>query len=91
MKKIKLITKIVAIIIISLIGLVGIYLPWKNPIKMNNEIKDFSLGKDFTGYREIILTLSDANKVLDSDKMEIGDNDSFDDETIKSKKYTKSD
>ena len=91
MKKIKLITKIIAIIIISLIGLVGIYLPWKNPIKMNNEIKDFSLGKDFSGYREVILNISEANKVFDADKKEIGDTDSYDDETIKSNKYTKSD
>ena len=86
MKKIKLITKIIAIIIISLIGLVGIYLPWKNPIKMNNEIKDFSLGKDFSGYREVILNISEANKVFDADKKEIGDTDSYDDETIKSNK-----
>ena len=91
MKKIKLITKIVAIIIIILIGFVGIYLPWKNPINMNNEIKDFSLGKDFTGYREIILTISDANIVLDSDKKVVGDTDSYDDSSIKSNNYTKSD
>lgn len=91
MKKIKLITKIVAIIIIILIGFIGIYLPWKNPINMNNEIKDFSLGKDFTGYREIILTISDANKVLDSDKKVVGDTDSYDDSSIKSNNYTKSD
>ena len=91
MKKIKLITKIIAIIIIILIGFVGIYLPWENPINMNNKIKDFSLGKDFTGYREIILTLSDANKVLDSDKKVIGDTDTYDDSSIKSNKYTKSD
>ena len=91
MKKIKLITKIIAIIIIILIGFIGIYLPWKNPINMNNEIKDFSLGKDFTGYREIILTISDANKVLDSDKKVVGDTDSYDDSSIKSNNYTKSD
>ena len=57
---------------------------------MKNEIKDFSLGKDFTGYREIILTLSDANKVYDSDKKLIGDTDSYDDSSIKENKYTKS-
>ena len=91
MKKIRLITKIIAIIIIILIGFIGVYLPWKNPINMNNEIKDFSLGKDFTGYREIILTLSDANKVLDSDKKVVGDTDSYDDSSIKSNNYTKSD
>ena len=91
MKKIKLITKVIAIIIICLIGFIGIYLPWKSPINMNNEIKDFSLGKDFTGYREIVLTLSEANKVLDSDKKVVGDTDAYDDSTIESNKYTKSD
>lgn len=91
MKKIKVISKVIAIIIIILIGFVGVYLPWKNPVNMNNEIKDFSLGKDFTGYREIILNISEANKVLDSDKKVIGDTDSYDDETINSNKYTKSD
>ena len=91
MNKLKLITKIIAIIIICLIGFAGIYLPWKNPINMNNEIKDFSLGKDFTGYREVILTLSEANKVLDSDKHVIGDTDTYDDSEIESNKYTKSD
>ena len=54
MKKIKFVTKVIAIVIICLIGFVGIYFPWKKPIEMKNEIKDFSLGKDFTGYREII-------------------------------------
>ena len=91
MKKIKVISKVIAIIIIILIGFVGVYLPWKNPVNMNNEIKDFSLGKDFTGYREIILNISEANKVLDSNKKVIGDTDSYDDETINSNKYTKSD
>lgn len=90
MKKLKLITKVIAIIIICLIGFVGIYLPWKKPILMNNEIKDFTLGKDFTGYREVILDVSEAYKVLDSDKKVIGDTDTYDDSTIESNKYTKS-
>ena len=90
MKKLKLVTKVIAIIIICLIGFLGIYLPWKKPLEMNNEIKDFSLGKDFTGYREVILTLSDAYKVLNSDNKVIGDTDSYDDSTIESNKYTKS-
>lgn len=90
MKKIKLVTKVIAIIVLCLIGFVGIYFPWKKPLDMKNEIKDFSLGKDFTGYREIILTLSDANKVYDSDKKLIGDTDSYDDSSIKENKYTKS-
>ena len=90
MKKLKLVTKVIAIIIICLIGFVGIYFPWKKPLQMNNEIKDFTLGKDFTGYREIILTLSDANKVFDSDNKFVGDTDSYDDSSIESNKYTKS-
>ena len=90
MNKLKLITKVIAVIIICLIGFVGIYLPWKNTLNIKNEIKDFTLSKDFTGYREIILTLSDANKVLDSDKHVIGDTDTYDDSEIESNKYTKS-
>ena len=91
MKKIKLIAKILTIIIICLVGFVGIYLPWKQPIEMNNLVKEYNLSKDLKGYREIILKVSDANKVLDADKKVIGDTDSYNDDTIKEQKYTKSD
>ena len=91
MKKIKLIAKILTIIIICLVGFVGIYLPWKQPIEMNNLVKEYNLSKDLKGYREIILKVSDANKVLDADKKVIGDTDSYDDDTIKEQNYTKSD
>lgn len=56
--KLKLATKILAIIILCLIGFVGIYLPWKNNFEMNNLIKDFTLSKDLTGYREITFKVS---------------------------------
>ncbi len=91
MKKLKLVAKIIAIIIICLIGFVGVYLPWKKPLEMKNSIKDFTLSKDFTGYREIILEVSDANKVVDSDNKVVGDTDSYDDSSIESNKYKKSD
>lgn len=91
MKKIKLIAKILTIIIICLVGFAGIYLPWKQPIEMNNLVKEYNLSKDLKGYREIILKVSDANKVLDADKKVIGDTDSYNDDTIKEQKYTKSD
>ena len=91
MKKIKLIAKILTIIIICLVGFVGIYLQWKQPIEMNNLVKEYNLSKDLKGYREIILKVSDANKVLDADKKVIGDTDSYDDDTIKEQNYTKSD
>ena len=61
MKKLTLITKILAVIIICLIGFVGIYLPWKKPLEMNNSVKDFNLSKDLKGYREITLNVSDEN------------------------------
>ena len=91
MKKIKLVAKILTIIIICLVGFVGIYLPWKQSIEMNNLVKEYNLSKDLKGYREIILKVSDANKVLDADKKVIGDTDSYNDDTIKDQKYTKSD
>ena len=90
MKKLKIFAKVIAIIIICLIGFVGIYLPWQRPLQMNNMIKDFSLGKDFTGYREIMLEVSEAVKVLDSDKKVVGDTDIYDDSTLESYSYTKS-
>ena len=91
MKKLKLVAKVIAIVIICLIGFVGIYLPWKKPLEMNNSIKDFKFSKDFTGYREIILKVSDANKVLDSNDKVVGDTDSYDDSSIQSNSYKKSD
>ncbi len=91
MKKIKLIAKILTITIICLVGFVGIYLPWKNPIENNNLVKEYNLSKDLKGYREVVLEVSDANKVLDSDKKVVGDTHSIDDATIKEQKYTKSD
>lgn len=91
MKKIKLVAKVLTIIIICLVGFLGMYLPWEKPIEMNNLIKDFNLSKDLKGYREIVLKVSDASKVLDSDKKVVGDTDSYDDDKIKEQKYTKSD
>ena len=91
MKKIKLIAKILTITIICLVGFVGIYLPWKNPIENNNLVKEYNLNKDLKGYREVVLEVSDANKVLDSDKKVVGDTHSIDEATIKEQKYTKSD
>lgn len=90
MRKLKIIAKVIAIIIICLIGFVGIYLPWQKPLQMNNIIKDYSLGKDFTGYREIMLEVSDASKVLDSNNKVIGDTDTYDDSSISSNSYKKS-
>ena len=86
--KLLLATKILAVIIVCLIAFAGVYVQKLN--KMENVLKEFNLSKDLKGYREIILELSDANKVLDSSKNVIGDTDTYDDDTIKSNEYTKS-
>ena len=86
--KLLLATKILAVIIVCLIAFAGVYVQKLN--KMENVLKEFNLSKDLKGYREIILKLSDANKVLDSSKNVIGDTDTYDDDTIKSNEYTKS-
>ena len=90
MKKNKLVlaAKILAVVIICLIAFVGIYVQKMN--KMENVVKDYKLGKDLKGYREITLKLSDAYKVLDSDGNEVGNTDAYDDDSISSNKYTKS-
>ena len=88
-KKLGTIVKILSIIAICLISFVGIYV--QNLNKMENKVLDYKLTKDLAGYREVIFELSDANKVLDSDGKTIGNTDSYDDDTIKENKYTKSD
>lgn len=90
MKKLKLFTKIIAILIICVAGFLGIYYPWDKPVTMENKIKDYTLSKDLKGYREIVLNISDAYKVLDANKNVVGDTDSYDDDAIKSNNYTKS-
>lgn len=87
-KKLKLVTRILAIITICLISFVGIYNQKLN--KMENVVKDYEKSKDLTGYREITFDVSDATKVLDESGNVVGNTDSIDDSTIESNNYTKS-
>ena len=87
-KKLKLVTKILAIITICLISFVGIYNQKLN--KMENVVKDYAKSKDLTGYREITFDVSNATKVLDESGNVVGNTDSIDDSTIERNKYTKS-
>lgn len=86
--KIKLITKILAIVVICLVSFIGVYVQRYN--KMENVIKDYDLTKDLSGYRQIIFELSDATKVLNSEGKVVGNTDKYDNETIKSNSYKKS-
>ena len=85
--KLKLITKVLAILVICLVSFVGIYVQKGN--KMENVVKGVSLGKDLTGYREVIVEVSDATKVTDSDGKVVGNTDNYNDSSIEQNSYTK--
>ena len=81
MKKIQLVIKILAVALVVAIAFAGIYVQKQN--RMENVVKDYSLGMDLEGARVIELTVSDETKevtrnkdgkiVKDSDKKENGD------------------
>ena len=85
--KLKLITKVLAILVICLVSFVGMYVQKGN--KMENVVKGVSLGKDLTGYREVIVEVSDATKVTDSDGKVVGNTDNYNDSSIEQNSYTK--
>ncbi len=81
MKKIQLVIKILAVALVVAIAFVGIYVQKQN--RMENIVKNYSLGMDLEGARVIELKVSDEKKeitrdkdgkiVKDSDKKEDGD------------------
>ena len=66
MKKIQLITKILAVVLVVAIAFVGIYMQKQN--RMENIVKDYSLGMDLTGSRVIELKVSDEKEEITRDK-----------------------
>ena len=87
--KLKIVTKILAIVTICLISFVGIYVQKTN--RMENIVKDYSLSKDLEGYRQVIFDVSDATQVQDESGNVVGDTNTYDDDTIESYKYKKTD
>lgn len=85
--KIKLITKILAILVICLVSFLGIYVQKYN--KMENIIKGYDLTKDLSGYRQVMFEISDATEVLDSDGHVVGNTDNYDDDAIEKNSYKK--
>lgn len=55
--------------------------------KYENIVKDYSYASDIQGYRQLILEVSDATKVLDADGNVVGDTDSIDESTISQNSY----
>lgn len=86
-KKIKLITKILAILIICLVSFVGVYAKHTN--KMINKVKDYQLSRDLKGYRELVFKVSDAKEVQNSNGEVIGNTDSYSDSTIEEQAFVK--
>ena len=86
-KKLKLITIILAIILVCLVSFVGVYTQQMNTMK--NQVKDFSFSKDLEGYRELILDVSTATEVKDSNGNIVGNTDNFTDDAITSNSYEK--
>lgn len=62
MKKVKMTTKILAIILLCLISFVGIYAQEKNQIK--NQIKEYTLGTDLEGSRVLTLNVNSETKTV---------------------------
>ena len=63
MKKVKIITIVLAIILVSLISFVGIYIQTQN--RMENKVKDYQLGSEIEGRRVIELKVSDTKTETD--------------------------
>lgn len=61
MKKIKNLTIVLAIALVCLVSFVGVYVQKQN--RMENIIKDYDLGMNLSGYREVRLTLTDGQEV----------------------------
>lgn len=67
MKKIKKLTIILTIVLLCLISFIGIYVQKQNVVK--NIVRDYDLGMNLEGYREIRMIVADKQEVT-SDKVE---------------------
>ncbi len=89
MKKIKILTIVLAIILLSMIGFFGIYTHVQN--RMENQVKDYSYAMDIKGARSIVLTVGEDIETIikDAEGNEVEDADSLTDEELTEKGYIK--
>ena len=89
MKKVKILTIILAIILISAIAFLGVYSQVQN--RMENKVKSYDYAMDLKGVREVRLKVSSENKTIikDKDGKEVEDSESLTDEQITQNGYTK--
>lgn len=89
MKKIKILTIILAIILISMVGFVGVYVKEQN--RMENQVKDYSLLSNLSGERTVRLTVNkDSEEIIkDAEGKVVETEEELTDEQLAEKGYTK--
>lgn len=60
MKKVKIITIILAIVLVSLVAFVGVYIQTQN--RMEDKVKEYSLGRELNGERVVEIKVTDGSK-----------------------------
>ena len=88
MKKIKILTIILAIILISMVGFVGVYVKEQN--RMENQVKDYSLLSNLSGERTVRLTVNkDSEEVIKDSEGNVVETEELTDDQLAEKGYTK--
>ena len=89
MKKIKILTLVLAIVLVTMVAFIGIYVPVQN--RMENKVEDYSYMRDLKGGRNIILSVDEGSKTIikDSEGKEVSDADDLSDEELTKKGYVK--
>lgn len=89
MKKIKILTIILAIVLITMISFCGVYVQYQN--RMENKVKDYSYAMDLEGSRNIKLKVNTENETIikDSEGNIVENEENLTDEQITEKGYTK--
>ena len=89
MKKLKILTIVLAIVLIAMIAFWGIYTPIQN--RMENNVKKYSYMMDLKGARNITFSVDKSNKttIKDSEGKEVEDADNLTDDELKEKNYVK--
>lgn len=89
MKKVKIITIILAIVLVTIVAFFGVYVPIQN--RMEDKVKGYSYTMDLEGARNIRLKVDESNKteIKDSEGNEVKDAEDLTDEEIAEKGYTK--
>ena len=89
MKKIKILTIVLAIVLVSMIAFLGVYNQVQN--RMENQVKGYSYAMDLKGTRKVKLVVNKENKTIIKDKegKEVENSESLTDEQLTEKGYTK--